>query len=95
MCSPCVQRITSEGEFYRETVVMSPVDVESSAPASTGPTAAGNERKRPRLDLNAEPRKKGRSIFGQVFGTLKKARDEDSKLKTSDAVSIFLAPSPH
>lgn len=43
-------------------------------------------RKRPRLDLEVEPRKKTRSVFGQVFGTLKKARDQDSKEKTSDSV---------
>ncbi|KAG8729162.1 hypothetical protein FRC12_021219 [Ceratobasidium sp. 428] len=27
--------------------------------------------------MNAEPRKKGRSVFGMVLGTLKKAKDED------------------
>ncbi|KAG8860094.1 hypothetical protein FRB96_004117 [Tulasnella sp. 330] len=43
-------------------------------------------RKRPRLDLEVEPRKKTRSVFGQVFGTLRKARDQDSKEKTSDSV---------
>ncbi|KAJ1305998.1 hypothetical protein OPQ81_010713 [Rhizoctonia solani] len=34
-------------------------------------------KKRPRIDMNAEPRKKGRSVFGMVLGTLKKAKDED------------------
>ncbi|KAG8757947.1 hypothetical protein FRC11_004172 [Ceratobasidium sp. 423] len=35
-------------------------------------------KKRPRLDMNTEPRKKGRSVFGMVLGTLKKAKDEDN-----------------
>ncbi|QRW25299.1 hypothetical protein RhiXN_07248 [Rhizoctonia solani] len=34
-------------------------------------------KKRPRIDMATEPRKKGRSVFGMVLGTLKKAKDED------------------
>ncbi|CUA66975.1 hypothetical protein RSOLAG22IIIB_02885 [Rhizoctonia solani] len=52
---------------------------------NVAPTAADDRmdtndsqpKKRPRLDMNTEPRKKGRSVFGMVLGTLKKAKDED------------------
>ncbi|KAG8926238.1 hypothetical protein FRC02_009048 [Tulasnella sp. 418] len=55
---------------------------ENGAPDSTNM----NPKKRPRLDLEVEPRKKGkRSVFGQVFGTLKRAKDEDKLRNASDA----------
>ncbi|KAB5593773.1 hypothetical protein CTheo_2742 [Ceratobasidium theobromae] len=72
--------------------VASPVqqDVEiDQAPKSAGEanvasTAADDKmdtneqfKKRPRIDMSTEPRKKGRSVFGMVLGTLKKAKDED------------------
>lgn len=40
-------------------------------------TIDSQPKKRPRIDMNTEPRKKGRSVFGMVLGTLKKAKDED------------------
>ncbi|KAG8700325.1 hypothetical protein FRC09_006020, partial [Ceratobasidium sp. 395] len=53
--------------------------------ADVAPTASEDKmdtsdpvpKKRPRIDMNAEPRKKGRSVFGMVLGTLKRAKDED------------------
>lgn len=42
----------------------------------TEPVSA-TSRKRVRSEVEGEPRKKGRSIFGQAFGTLKKARKEN------------------
>jgi hypothetical protein len=52
----------------------------------TGP-AAGN-KKRPRLDLNVDPRerKRGKSMFGLVLGTLNKAKREDKERNASEAV---------
>lgn len=52
----------------------------------TGP-AAGN-KKRPRLDLNVDPRerKRGKSMFGLVLGTLNRAKIEDKERNASEAV---------
>jgi hypothetical protein len=36
----------------------------------------------------AEPRKKGRSVFGMVLGTLKKAKDEDKVRASTETVSL-------
>ncbi|KAG8995048.1 hypothetical protein FRB93_001238 [Tulasnella sp. JGI-2019a] len=68
----------------QDTVVM--VDAAAPIPDTKMVTDDMKTRKRPRLDLEVEPRKKTRSVFGQVFGTLKKARDQDSKEKSSDSV---------
>jgi len=57
------------------------VETEKDSAAQTAQPA----RKRPRLEMETEPRKKTRSVFGQVFGTLRKAREDDNQLKTSDA----------
>ncbi|KAG8743439.1 hypothetical protein FRC10_012018 [Ceratobasidium sp. 414] len=52
-------------------------DVAPTAPEDKMDSNDSLPKKRPRLDMNAEPRKKGRSVFGMVLGTLKKAKDED------------------
>jgi hypothetical protein len=64
----------------------------------TGPAAmATTNKKRPRLDLNAgdpRERKRGKSMFGLVLGTLNKAKVEDKERNASDAVgtsSLLLA----
>jgi hypothetical protein len=47
-------------------------------------------KKRPRLDLNpqgARERKRGKSMFGIVLGTLNKAKIEDKERNASEAVS--------
>ena len=49
-------------------------------------------KKRPRLDLGAVPgggreRKRGKSMFGILVGTLNKAKIEDKERNASDAVS--------
>lgn len=54
--------------------------------------AAGN-KKRPRLDLNAavegnRERKRGKSMFGILVGTLNKAKIEDKERNASEAVSM-------
>ncbi|KZV76480.1 hypothetical protein PENSPDRAFT_569816 [Peniophora sp. CONT] len=58
-----------------------------AAPAEA-PSAA-SERRRPRLNLAAAlgggERKRGKSMFGLVLGTLNKAKDEDKARASSDA----------
>ncbi|KAI0060564.1 hypothetical protein BV25DRAFT_1839604 [Artomyces pyxidatus] len=54
----------------------------------TEPAAmAAASKKRPRLDLTVEPRerKRGKSIFGLVLGTLNKAKNEDKTRNASEA----------
>ncbi len=59
----------------------------------TEPTRAGGEtRKRPRLDFSAalggRERKRGKSMFGLLVGTLNKAKSEDKERNASEAVSF-------
>ena len=56
---------------------------------ATSPTAgAAGNRKRPRLDLTTDSRerKRGKTMFGLVLGTLNKAKREDSERNNSEAV---------
>jgi pinin/SDK/memA protein len=50
--------------------------------------AAAAPKKRPRLDLTIEPRerKRGKSMFGLLVGTLNKAKTEDEARNASEAV---------
>ncbi|CAE6375091.1 unnamed protein product [Rhizoctonia solani] len=52
-------------------------NVASTATDDKMDTNDSQPKKRPRIDMATEPRKKGRSVFGMVLGTLKKAKDED------------------
>jgi pinin/SDK/memA/ protein conserved region len=56
--------------------------------------AAAAPKKRPRLDLTTEPRerKRGKSMFGLLLGTLNKAKTEDEARNASEAVrkSIYI-----
>jgi hypothetical protein len=45
-------------------------------------------RKRPRIDLGISERKRGKSMFGIVLGTLNKAKIEDKERNASEAVRI-------
>lgn len=58
------------------------------------PTEPAATKKRPRLDLS-EPRerKRGKSMFGIVLGTLNKAKIEDKERNASEAVCYFVAAS--
>ena len=58
----------------------------ADATAAVAPTA----KKRPRLDLTIEnrERKRGKSMFGLLVGTLNKAKTEDEARNASDAVRI-------
>jgi hypothetical protein len=57
-------------------------DVRPTAAAAVAP------KKRPRLDLTIEPRerKRGKSMFGLLVGTLNKAKNEDEARNASEAV---------
>ena len=50
---------------------------------------AANSKKRPRLDLGtgAPERKRGKTMFGLLVGTLNKAKIEDKERNASEAVS--------
>jgi len=49
------------------------------------PPPAVPSRKRPRLDLTTAPRKRGKTMFGILVGTLNKAKDEDTQRNNSEA----------
>jgi len=68
---------------------------DSVAPSSPV-EATGAGRKRPRLDLTVDSRerKRGKSMFGILLGTLNKAKKEDLDRNTSEAVS-HLDPALH
>ena len=52
--------------------------------------AEGKTKKRPRIDMAVEPRerKRGKTMFGLLLGTLNKAKDEDKERNASDAVRL-------
>lgn len=58
--------------------------------APSGPTSG--PKKRPRIDMATEPRerKRGKTMFGLVLGTLNKAKNEDKERNASDAVRCLL-----
>jgi hypothetical protein len=60
----------------------------------TGPAAmTTSNKKRPKLDLNVEgarERKRGKSMFGILLGTLNKAKIEDKERNASEAVCNVL-----
>jgi ribosome assembly protein YihI (activator of Der GTPase) len=57
-------------------------------PAEATAAAAASGKKRPRLDLTIEhrERKRGKSMFGLLVGTLNKAKNEDQARNASEAV---------
>jgi hypothetical protein len=71
---------------------MQDVEVE---PAEATAAATAAPKKRPRLDLTIEhrERKRGKSMFGLLVGTLNKAKTEDEARNASEAVrwSICIA----
>ena len=62
--------------------------MEDVQPAQATAAAAAAPKKRPRLDLTIEPRerKRGKSMFGLLVGTLNKAKNEDEARNASEAV---------
>lgn len=61
--------------------------LDATSPTDPGAASAGN-KKRPRLDLATDlrERKRGKTMFGLVLGTLNKAKLEDSQRNNSEAV---------
>lgn len=65
--------------------------LDATSPTDPGAVSAGN-KKRPRLDLATDlrERKRGKTMFGLVLGTLNKAKLEDSQRNNSEAVRSLL-----
>jgi ribosome assembly protein YihI (activator of Der GTPase) len=65
--------------------------MEEAQPAQATAAQAPTPRKRPRLDLTVEPRerKRGKSMFGLLVGTLNKAKTEDEARNASEAVRVY------
>ena len=61
-------------------------------PAQATAAAAAAPKKRPRLDLTIEhrERKRGKSMFGLLVGTLNKAKTEDEARNASEAVRMSI-----
>lgn len=77
--APQTERPAETGDAHMETSAAEP----PTAPAAM---AAGN-RKRPRLDLSdPRERKRGKSVFGMLVGTLNKAKNEDKQRGATEAV---------
>jgi hypothetical protein len=82
-----------------ETVTDAPVSASELTSALAPDATDAATRKRPKLDLTVSagaekvdgPRKKGRSMFGMLVGTLTKAKHEDKERSASEAVrhSLF------
>ncbi|KAJ7582408.1 hypothetical protein C8J56DRAFT_1015277 [Mycena floridula] len=61
-------------------------EIQEDARTPTELAAMATTRKRPRLvDLSSGERKKGKSVFGILLGTLNKAKNEDKERNASDA----------
>lgn len=78
-----------------------PVAQDTPMPTSTSePNAGAGEenktKKRPRIDMAVEPRerKRGKTMFGLVLGTLAKAKNEDKERNASEAVRRLSRLSP-
>lgn len=59
-----------------------------TTPAPDAGADGNTTKKRPRIDMAVEPRerKRGKTMFGLVLGTLKRAQNEDKERNASDAV---------
>ncbi len=61
--------------------------MQDAQPAQATAAAVAAPKKRPRRDLTIEPkRKRGKSMFGLLVGTLNKAKTEDEARNASEAV---------
>ena len=74
---------------FRNSATPQPEAQPPTEPAAMAATTTN--RKRPRLDMNtdARERKRGKSMFGLVLGTLNKAKNEDKERNASEAVSVW------
>lgn len=97
------REISEDVDMADDTASARDVQTESTNGATTqSRPEAPPARMRPKLDLSGltdaagtsrkgsgGERRKGKSIFGQVLGTLNKAKIEDKQRMASDAVSLF------
>ena len=65
--------------------------MQDAQPTQATAAAVATPRKRPRLDLTIGPRerKRGKSMFGLLVGTLNKAKTEDEARNASEAVRVY------
>lgn len=89
------QSIYLTGMKIRLPAVEPQMDAAEAPKSPTETTHATDEtKKRPRLDFSAatggRERKRGKSIFGILVGTLNKAKIEDKERNASDAVGLAL-----
>lgn len=77
--------------MYLSSVAPNDAQIDIAEPPKSPTGVLENEnKKRPRLDFGAgRERKRGKSMFGILVGTLKKAKNEDKERNASDAVSNF------
>lgn len=68
-------------------------NTENDQPAAAAPEQQQPAKKRPKLDLTVKSndRKRGKSMFGILLGTLNKAKLDDKKRSATDAVSHYLS----
>ena len=89
---PSVHDPVSSALLCRTTGAASQLEKEAPPRLPTGPAAMSTaNKKRPRLDLTVEgarERKRGKSMFGILLGTLNKAKIEDKERNASEAVRI-------
>ena len=90
----------TDGIFTRAAQNGRQTELEETPKVPTEPAAmAAGNKKRPRLDLNAaegnRERKRGKSMFGILVGTLNKAKIEDKERNASEAVSITTSTTQH
>jgi len=79
-----------KSHFNRATKAETQVEV-ADEPTSTIEPATTETKKRPRLDISqltgGRDRKRGKTMFGILLGTLNKAKIEDKERSASEAVS--------
>lgn len=63
---------------------------DAPAPPTAPAAMSTTNKKRPRLDLttDARERKRGKTAFGLLLGTLNKAKNEDKERNASEAVRL-------
>lgn len=87
---PSTRLVLTKSRAEKINSPIDPADPESP----TEPAPAVETRKRPRLDVSeltgGRDRKRGKSMFGILVGTLNKAKIEDKERSASEAVGYCL-----
>ncbi|GJJ08420.1 hypothetical protein Clacol_002636 [Clathrus columnatus] len=79
--------IVEESTVTEETKMEQEENIEGNGPPAVSNEAPQGGRKRPRIDLTTDSRerKRGKSMFGILLGTLNKAKQEDHDRNSSEA----------